>query len=93
MRRFYVGLDLGQSNDYTAIAVLEDTGEGDLHLRYLERYALGTPYTEQADRVTRLMRRPELIATWTEPWEPNLKRTPHPGGRRDRRRQGGGRPP
>jgi hypothetical protein len=74
MRRFYVGLDLGQSNDFTAIAVVEDTGEGDLHLRHLERYALGTPYPEQADRVERLMRRPELVATWTDPWEPTLKR-------------------
>ena len=34
---FYVGLDLGQSADYTALAVVEDTRAG-LHLWHLERY-------------------------------------------------------
>src|SRR5918994_323586 len=36
---FYVGLDLGQSQDYTALAVVEDSGP-DLHLRGLERWPL-----------------------------------------------------
>ncbi len=40
---FYIGLDLGQSNDYTALAVVEKVkaseasggGDPDLHLRHL----------------------------------------------------------
>jgi len=56
---FYVGLDLGQSADYTALAVVEDTSPG-LHLRHLERYQLRTPYTDIADNVAALMRDPAL---------------------------------
>jgi hypothetical protein len=56
---FYVGLDLGQSADYTALAVVEDTSPG-LHLRHLERYQLRTPYTDIADNVARLVRDPLL---------------------------------
>jgi hypothetical protein len=61
---FYVGLDLGQSSDYTALAVLENvsTSEADdaaldheIHLRHLARYALRTPYTQIAERVAGLM--------------------------------------
>ena len=48
---FYVGLDLGQSADYTALAVVEKAAGGDLHLRHLERYPLRTPYPEIADAV------------------------------------------
>jgi hypothetical protein len=60
---YYVGLDLGQSADYTALAVIEDapdqTGEGarELHLRYLERYPLKTPYNVVADNVLALVGR------------------------------------
>src|SRR5215212_7205427 len=69
---FYVGLDLGQSADYTALAVLEDTSPG-LHLRHLERYPLRTPYNQIADNVAALVRdpvlaqkrRPELIVDET----------------------------
>ncbi len=61
---FYVGLDLGQAADYTALAVVQSVVEqnpvGDaerfLHLRHLERYELGTPYPEIADNVAALMR-------------------------------------
>jgi hypothetical protein len=56
---FYVGLDLGQSADYTALAVVEDISPG-LHLRHLERYQLRTPYTDIADNVARLVRDPLL---------------------------------
>ncbi len=63
--RHFLGLDLGQKQDYTAIAVLEksevQTGfdyakwgpvmETRYNLRHLERVALGTPYTEVAERV------------------------------------------
>jgi hypothetical protein len=61
---FYVGLDLGQSADYTALAVVHSGKEVDeegqaktfLHLRHLERYPLRTPYTYVADGVATLMR-------------------------------------
>ena len=61
---FYVGLDLGQSNDHSAIAIVQDTKEVDeqgklarsLHLRHLERYPLKTSYTEVAEGVVNLVR-------------------------------------
>ena len=37
MSEFHVGLDLGQANDYTAIAVVQEAGD-DLHVRHLERF-------------------------------------------------------
>jgi hypothetical protein len=72
--QYFVGLDLGQSQDFTAIAVLERAeliGEWDpamyarrktttLRLRHLERVALGTPYTEVVDRVVAVTRSAEL---------------------------------
>jgi len=65
---FYVGLDLGQSADYTALAIVEDVagtrpdrGRGkSWHLRHLERYPLRTPYPQVADRVAALIRDPRL---------------------------------
>ena len=63
---FYVGLDLGQSNDYTALAVIEKVGIGkdpDLHLRHLERYPLRTPYPEMVSRVAALLKNPQLSTT------------------------------
>ena len=69
-----MGLDLGQSRDFTAIAVLERAelmGEWDpvayarrktiaLRLRHLERVPLGTPYTEVVDRVVVVTRSADL---------------------------------
>ncbi len=65
---FKVGLDLGQSADYTALSVVQavkvPTGGGsfgtDLHLRHLERYPLRTPYPDIAEKVAALMRDPLL---------------------------------
>ena len=71
---WFIGGDLGQSLDFTALAVLERvelTGAFDpamfawrkevaLRLRYLERVPLGTPYPEIVERVRRLTRAPEL---------------------------------
>jgi hypothetical protein len=56
---YFVGLDLGQSADYTALAVVQTAYERSeqgklvkrLHLRHLERYPLRTPYTTIADGV------------------------------------------
>lgn len=62
---FLVGLDLGQTQDFTALAVLErnqpdpglsDPVPPDYALRHLQRFPLGTPYTEIVPAVTRLLR-------------------------------------
>ena len=72
--RYFVGLDLGQSQDFTAIAVLERaelSGEWDaamcarrktiaLRLRHLERVPLGTPYPDVVERVVVVTRSGEL---------------------------------
>ena len=74
MSWYFVGLDLGQSHDFTAIAAVErveTTGEWDavgfafrrvvkLRLRYLERPELGTPYPEIVERVAEVTRSAEL---------------------------------
>ena len=61
---FVIGLDLGQKQDYTAVAVVEkEARQGDkpmLYLRHLERFALGTPYGEQMDRVKEIAGAEEL---------------------------------
>jgi hypothetical protein len=61
-RRFHVGLDLGQANDYTAIAVVEaPRGGGDLLLvRHLERFR-NAFYPDVVDRVEVLLESPELV--------------------------------
>ena len=70
MSRFFVGLDLGQSKDYTALAVVElveiPTGEylqylgkektiAHHYLRHLERFKLGTPYPAVVERLHELL--------------------------------------
>jgi hypothetical protein len=63
---FYVGLDLGQAADYTAISVVEKTEDQDvapLHVRHLERPPLGTYYPEIVERVKELVSNPPLIQT------------------------------
>jgi hypothetical protein len=61
---FLVGLDLGQTQDFTALAVLErnqpdpgrsETVPPDYALRHLQRFPLGTPYTEIVPAVARLL--------------------------------------
>jgi hypothetical protein len=57
-----LGLDLGQSNDPTALAVVERTGAWGAwgyQVRHLERW-LGVSYPEQVQRVQTLLRTPEL---------------------------------
>jgi len=76
---FFLGLDLGQKRDHTAIAVIErsdvDTGFDPVHwarirerrfmLRHLARLPLGTPYPEVVDRVRELVRTPPLAGACT----------------------------
>src|SRR5262249_25431422 len=54
---FFVGLDLGQKRDFTAVAVVErQHGETiGYHLRYLERMALGTSFVDVVARVKSLL--------------------------------------
>jgi phage FluMu gp28-like protein len=57
--RFFVGLDLGQSRDYTAICVAEKvppegSNDYELHVRHLERFR-DVLYPEVVERVSRLM--------------------------------------
>ena len=59
---FFVGVDLGQRRDFTAIAVVErcEAGRGSdyeqqrMVVRYLERMRLGTPYTDVVRRVVEM---------------------------------------
>lgn len=65
---FYIGVDLGQRCDFTALSVVERE-EGyrawmeplykGLTVRFLERMALGTPYTAVARRVEEMVRKLE----------------------------------
>jgi hypothetical protein len=71
LAKFYVGVDLGQASDYTAIAVaerVEDLGanetvkggdEYQLHIRHLERFR-DVRYPEVSERVKRLLLAPPL---------------------------------
>jgi hypothetical protein len=63
MVRFFVGLDLGQANDYTALSILERRiveRESSYDVRRLERVR-GMPYPDIIDRVTQIMRSTALI--------------------------------
>ena len=72
---FYVGLDIGQSVDYTALAVVQAVRERNeqggiksfLHLRHLERYPLRTLYPDIAEQVADLMRHPNLCPEEYDP--------------------------
>jgi hypothetical protein len=74
MEWYFVGVDFGQSKDFTAIAVVERAetkGAWDgarfawrkvvsLRLRYLERIALGTQYPDVVERVVHVTQSREL---------------------------------
>src|SRR2546430_358834 len=76
---YFVGLDLGQSRDHSALAVVERAEVfGDLdyvtyerrralryRVRFLERVRLGTPYPDVVGRVREGVRRPELAGRCT----------------------------
>ena len=65
--RFFLGLDLGQQNDYTAISILEETPaapdkgrkQKTYAVRHLERFR-HVPYPEIVSRVERLLDSPAL---------------------------------
>jgi hypothetical protein len=80
---YFVGLDLGQSADYTALAVVQSVKERNddgqlktfLHLRHLERYPLRTSYTTIADGVVGVMRSEALN---TDEYDPARHRIAKP---------------
>ena len=57
-----VGVDLGQSRDYTAIAVCRRIAVNPTRweVPHIERLPLGTAYTEAVNHVVKLLARPEL---------------------------------
>src|ERR1700679_1803773 len=66
---FYLGLDLGQKRDYSAVAVVEridhrrafqGTAFPKLLVRHVERLPLGTPYPLVVERVRAIVRSGEL---------------------------------
>jgi hypothetical protein len=66
----FIGLDLGQTTDYTALAVVErnwkDLGKDPIYaLRHLKRFPLGTPYTEIVPAVARLTANKQLVGNAT----------------------------
>jgi hypothetical protein len=76
--RYFVGLDLGQMADYTALAVMERESVPDdrlppgwkpppYALRYLDRYHLGTPYPEVVRRVVEALGKPPLLPAPSAP--------------------------
>ena len=58
---YFVGLDLGQTHDYTALAVVAGSLHDDsLSLPHLQRFPLNTPYPDMINSVTRLVSAPPL---------------------------------
>jgi len=77
---YFVGLDLGQSRDHSALAVVERADlaldeidhvtyarlmERRYRIRFLERVALGTPYPNVVERVREVVRAKPLAARCT----------------------------
>jgi transposase len=75
---YFIGVDLGQKHDFTAIAVLEFRDGGPPHfltpydvpksaydLRHLERIALGTPYQRVVRRIAAITRTPGIAGRCT----------------------------
>jgi hypothetical protein len=79
-RQWFVGLDLGQSQDHTAVVLLErvtiwqqerDAATLDkitdttFNVRHLERMKLGTPYQGVVERVRGIVEMPQLVGSAT----------------------------
>lgn len=65
MVKFYIGLDLGQASDYTALIVMQqvDGKDGNIyHIRRLERIR-GAPYPDIAQKVNAIMASPALASS------------------------------
>jgi hypothetical protein len=70
--RYFVGLDLGQPNEFTALAVVAKTTvvrerhlcEISYAVRHLERFPIGTPYPEIFERLATLRANAQLLGNW-----------------------------
>ena len=51
---YYIGLDLGQAADFTAMCILEKTEKREYHIRHLKRFQLGTTYPAIVQRLVEL---------------------------------------
>jgi hypothetical protein len=68
---FVVGLDLGQSSDYSALTILEHAGPGDRHYlpdqawnaRHLQRWPLQTPYPAIVRDVVAMLSQPPIAGS------------------------------
>jgi hypothetical protein len=69
MSQVFIGLDLGQKRDHSAIAVVEREEQRlawmppvrlGMRVRYLQRIPLGTSYTRVVERVSEIVRHPTL---------------------------------
>jgi hypothetical protein len=61
--KFYLGLDLGQAKDYSALAILERQGHARgsvYHCRHLQRWPLRTSYMAIVQDTVRMVNSPEL---------------------------------
>jgi hypothetical protein len=56
---WWIGFDLGQAADYSALACIEQTGKQYL-LRHVERFPIGTPYPSVVVHVRELVSTPPL---------------------------------
>src|SRR5207237_1061381 len=68
MRHSYIlGLDLGQTTDYSALVILERpavcTDKPTYALPHLRRWPLGTPYTQIVSDIAALVRTPPLVGS------------------------------
>lgn len=57
---WWLGLDLGQAADYSALACIEKMGK-QYALRHLERFAIGTKYPSVVSQVRDLIAKPPLV--------------------------------
>jgi hypothetical protein len=60
---FIIGLDLGQAQDFTALAIVESEGQGNeqtFAVRHLHRFPLGTAYTAMVPLIAEMCQRIEL---------------------------------
>jgi hypothetical protein len=68
---YFVGLDLGQSQDFSAIAVMERSGTTKdnyvFHCRHLERWQLRTSYPTIVADTVRMMNSPQMQSGRTRP--------------------------
>jgi hypothetical protein len=66
MIKYLLGLDLGQSQDYTALTITETVPQPGgkaphYHTRHIERFPLGTSYPAIVARLSEMVRRPPLV--------------------------------